>query len=294
MNALEFHNVTKRFGKTIVLEDASASVWSGITGLLGVNGSGKTTLLRIIAGLLDYDRGQFFFNGEKVSLESKFWRAKIGYLPQSPALYDRMTVDEFFDYMLLLSGWRRQEKRRQRIEEVINLLDLVLYRNAPLGHLSGGTKQRVAIGQAIIHDPLVLLLDEPANNLDAEERIRFHNYLVAQSRERIVLYVGHVVSDLPLICSRIMVLAARKIRFEGTPEELINLMHGSVKEALLPKLQDLSSGALGILRISRNGDYYIVRYDSRFGDLPNGCVVTPTLEEAYRAFCNSLKLEGAN
>jgi len=294
MNVLKFFNVSKRFGKTVVLERTSASLSSGITGLLGVNGSGKTTLLRIIAGLVDYDLGEFFFNGERVSLKSKFWRAKIGYLPQSPALYERMTVDEFFDYMLLLSNWRHQGKRKERIEEVVRLLDLISYRDVPLGHLSGGTKQRVAIGQAIIHDPPVLLLDEPTNNLDAEERIHFHNYLVAESRERVVLYVGHVVNDLSLICSKILVLAGRRIRFEGTPEELISLMQGNVKEASLTELRDFSSGSLGILRISRNADSYIVRYDPRFVDLPNGSVVTPTLEEAYRVFYNSLKLEGAN
>ncbi|MBU1299116.1 MAG: ATP-binding cassette domain-containing protein [Bacteroidetes bacterium] len=293
MNLLEFHTISKCFGERIVLKDASASVSSGITGLLGANGSGKTTLLRVIAGLLDQDSGEVFFNREKISQKSKFWRSRIGYLPQSPALYERMTVTEYLDYMLLLSGWKQHRKRQDRIEELIHSLNLVPYKDAALGHLSGGTKQRAAIGQAFIHNPSVLLLDEPTNNLDAEERIRFHNQLVAQSQQRIVLYVGHVVNDLALVCSKILVLAEAQIRFEGEPQELVRLMKGVVKEAAFQSSDSLDVARLGlsILRVGRNAEHLTIRYDARFEDSPDGTEVVPTLEEAYQAFCNSVRLE---
>lgn len=293
MNLLELHTISKCFGERIVLKDASASVSSGITGIVGANGSGKTTLLRVIAGLLDQDSGEVFFNGEKISQKSKFWRSRIGYLPQSPALYERMTVTEYLDYMLLLSGWKQRRKRQDRIEELIDSLNLVPYKDTSLGHLSGGTKQRAAIGQAFVHNPIVLLLDEPTNNLDAEERIRFHNQLVAQSQERIVLYVGHVVNDLALVCSKILVLAEARIRFEGEPQELVRLMQGVVKEAVFPSSASLDIARLGlsILRVGRNAEHLTIRYDARFGDSPDGTEVVPTLEEAYQAFCNSVRLE---
>lgn len=293
MNLLELHTISKCFGERIVLKDASATVSSGITGLLGANGSGKTTILRIIAGLLDQDSGELFFNKEKISQKSKFWRSQIGYLPQSPALYERMTVTEYLDYMLLLSGWKQHGMRQVRIEELIHSLNLVPYKDVPLGHLSGGTRQRAAIGQAFIHNPCVLLLDEPTNNLDAEERIRFHNQLIAQSQHRVVLYVGHVVNDLALVCSKILVLAETQIQFEGEPQELVRLMQGVVKEAAFPISDSLDVARLGlrILRVGRNAEHLTIRYDARFGDSPDGAEVIPTLEEAYQALCNSVRLE---
>lgn len=293
MNLVELHSISKSFGERIVLKDASASLSSGITGLLGANGSGKTTLLRIIAGLLDQDTGNVLFNGETISRHSKFWRSRIGYLPQSPALYERMTVTEYLDYMLLLSGWKQRRKRQGRIEGLIESFNLVPYKDTPLGHLSGGTKQRAAIAQAFVHNPTVLLLDEPTNNLDAEERIRFHNQLVTQSQQRIILYVGHVVNDLALVCSKILVLAEAGIRFEGEPQELVRLMQGIVREATFPSSDwfDVAKLGLTILRVGRNAEHMTVRYDARFGDVPEGVEIVPTLEEAYQAFSNSVKLE---
>jgi ABC-type multidrug transport system ATPase subunit len=293
MSGLEFFGISKRFGANEVLKEIAASIPCGIIGVLGANGSGKTTLLRILAGLLEPESGEILFDGQSVAPRSQPWRSKIGYLPQAPSLYDRMTTEDFLDYMLLLSHWKQKEKRWERIEEVLLSLNLSLYKNIPLGHLSGGTKQRAAIAQALIHNPLVLLLDEPTNNLDAEERIRFHNQLFSLSQDRFVVYVGHAVNDLTLLCSKVLVLADARIQFAGTPTELIRLAEGIVKEVSLPMSEsaDVSRLGVSILRIGRNADHCVVRYDARLGDLPHGMEVTPTLEEAYQAFCNSVKLK---
>jgi len=289
MNQFIFAKIKKSFGDKIVLNNISASVQNGVIGILGVNGSGKTTLLRILSGLLSADSGEFSYNGEKIKLNSRFWRSIIGYLPQAPNLYERMRVSEFLDYMLLLSGWNNKNKRIERIEYVLNLLNLDSYKNIPIGHLSGGTKQRAAIGQAIVHNPDVLFLDEPTNNLDAEERNRFHNHLSLDFNEKIIFYIGHVIDELTLMCSKIIVLAEGKIKFHDSPEKLIKSMDGRIK-VLQIKENNLKSlqKKLKILRINRNEEHLTVFYDSSFHDVSEGKYITPTLENAYLAFLNSL------
>lgn len=290
MKKFIFNSITKKYNNKIVLYNISSVIKEGITGILGANGSGKTTLIRILAGLLPADSSEYFFNDKKIKLNSQFWRERIGYLPQSPSLYERMTVMEYLDYMLLLSGWTKKVKRIDRIENVIQQLNLEYYKNYPIGHLSGGTKQRAAIGQAIIHDPEVLFLDEPTNNLDAEERNRFQNQLIADFNDKIILYIGHVINELAVICSKIIVLANGKIQFYDTPEKLIQLMEGKVKDLRLTakEFDKKFKNRLKILRINQNEGHQIIRYDPSFYDVPEGECVKPTLEDAYQVFLNSL------
>ena len=289
MNKFTFSDINKKFDNKIVLDNISGSVENGVIGILGTNGVGKTTLIRIFSGLLPVEAGEFLYNGEKIKLSSKFWRSIIGYLPQAPSLYERMRVNEFLDYMLLLSGWNNKNKRIERIEYVLNLLNLDSYKNIPIGHLSGGTKQRVAIGQAIIHNPDVLFLDEPTNNLDAEERIRFHNHLSLNFNGKIVFYIGHVIDELMPICSKILILAEGKIKFYDSPEKLIQSMDGRIKFLQIEKNNARSlHKKLKILRINRNEENLIVFYDSSFHDISEGKYIKPTLENAYLAFLNLL------
>ncbi|MBI5473342.1 MAG: ABC transporter ATP-binding protein [Ignavibacteriae bacterium] len=289
MNELRFDSLTKRFDERVVLENVSGRIQTGIIGVLGTNGAGKTTLIRILAGLLPPQRGEFLFNGEKLNLESQFWRENIGYLPQSPGLYERMTVGEYLDYMLLLSGWKRRSARGERIEEVTANLNLQSYKNTPIGHLSGGTKQRAAIAQAVIHKPTVLFLDEPTNNLDSEERHRFHDYLLKRADEGIVLFIGHIVNELAGLCSTLMIVGDEKIQFQGTPAELIASAQQCVKEVRMQRQEftDELKQKLRILNIAQDGKELLVRFDGRFSDIHGSNHVEPTLEEAYRVFGNS-------
>ena len=292
MSTLHFETVSKRFGEKIVLENVSAEVSTGITGLLGANGAGKTTLLRVLAGLLPAEHGHFRFDGNPLDLGSRFWRAMIGYLPQSPGLYERMTVSEYLDYMLLLSGWHKREARADRIAEVAAHLNLLMYKDTPIGYLSGGTRQRAAIAQTLVHNPTVMFLDEPTNNLDSEERYRFHNHLLSIADKSIVFFIGHIVNELAGICSKLMIVGGKKIRFHGAAAELIASAQDHVKLVKVSKSEfdGVLKHRLAVLSAAQGGDGMCVRFDARFFNPGSSVAVWPTLEEAYRIFLNSAEL----
>ena len=284
LNNLSFNNVTKHYGKHSVLDGVSGAVSCGITGVLGPNGSGKTTLLRILAGLLPCESGEFFLDNERIDRDARSWCRRIGYLPQSPGLYERMSVYDYLDYMLLLSGWKERGSRRMRIEEVSMALNLHNHSDVPIGNLSGGTKQRAAIAQALVHKPDVIFLDEPTNNLDSEERQRFHDYLFAVSATKITFFIGHIVNELPSLCEKILILDGGRIIFHDSPGKLVTLAHGVIRQITAPRAEFERSlqSKLRVLSVEHNGDAVTARFDSRLKDLEGSIPVTPTLEEAYK------------
>jgi ABC-2 type transport system ATP-binding protein len=287
---LVFRNLTKRLGKNLVLDDLSCELQGGITGILGTNGAGKTTLIRILAGLLPPDNGEVLLDNKVIDLQSRPWRDCIGYVPQSPGLYERMTVDEFLDYMLLLSGWKEREDRSKRVKETTTAFNLLAYRDIPLGHLSGGTKQRVAIAQAFVHSPSVLLLDEPTNSLDSEERNRFHNYLIGLSTHKTVLIIGHIINELYSVCSSLVILNKSRIPYHGSPDELISREKSNLREFTVTRdeYNKLLNAGVPVVGVRQHqGNELIVRCDARAEGIPGGDRVVPTLEEAYKLFLNT-------
>jgi ABC-2 type transport system ATP-binding protein len=289
MIELSFKSISKTYGNLEVLKNSSGKIANGITGILGVNGAGKTTFIKILAGLIEYNSGEFFLNGNALDLESQDWRNQIGYIPQSPGLYSRMSVYEYLDYMLLLSNWINRIKRENRINNILKEFNLTDYSTKPIGHLSGGTKQRVAIAQAFIHNPKIIILDEPANNLDAEERLRFHNYLLKLSDDKIILYIGHILNELASICSNILIIGKRTIQSFDGPENIIFQTKEFIKEAKIDK-NDYKNSLIddkSVLSISQINNEIFLRYDSRRVDYPDSIEVIPTLEEAFKLFNNS-------
>ncbi|TFG95470.1 MAG: ATP-binding cassette domain-containing protein, partial [Calditrichales bacterium] len=258
----------------------------GITGILGTNGCGKTTLLRIIAGLLPADNGGMVYKSKPVDTESAAWREKIGYLPQTPGLYPQMTVGGYLDYMLLLSAWKIKSERKNRIMYVARQFNLGEFLEKPIGKMSTGIRQQVAIAQALIHDPEIVLLDEPGNNLDMESRSRLHHLLLTEYAEKIILYIGHLVEEFGSLATQILILKDANIRFSGCPGALPGLMNGKIREVKIAcrAFSKIGLKADQVLRIEKTGHDFLVRFDSSRFDYPGSHPVIPSIGEAYQSY----------
>ena len=182
---IKIKNLNQYYGRKQALRDINLTIETGMFGLLGRNGAGKTTLMKVIATLLPRSEGMVSVCGRNTQKASEV-RKIVGYLPQEFSMYPNMTVYETMDYLGVLSGLDRA-KRRQRIPKLLEKVNLEGDQRKKVKALSGGMKRRLGIAQAILHDPKVLIVDEPTAGLDPEERVRFRNLLCEIAEERIVI-----------------------------------------------------------------------------------------------------------
>lgn len=267
------------------LDGISLHIAPGAFGLLGPNGAGKTTLMRILATLIAPTSGAAAVYGYNVTTQPQQVRALLGYLPQEYGLYPHLTAWEFLDYMAILSGLGRE--RRERIAQVLDEVGLSEFAHRRINSYSGGMKQRVAIAQALLHNPQALIIDEPTAGLDPAERIRFRNLLATFSRDRLVLLSTHIVADITATCTHLAVLERGQIRFHGTPAELTAQAQGRVWQATVP-MRELPAFQQAYILTStianQDGNRATVRFltqqDARA--IPSDAEqLDPTLEDAY-------------
>ncbi len=224
---IEIQQLSKVYGRgpraVTALDGIDLEVGAGVFGLLGPNGAGKTTLMRILAGIVNPSRGKAVVDGYDVSTESGKHAIKtvLGYLPQELGLYPELSAWQFVDYMAILKGMNDRDKRRQRVDQVIEMVGLKDVRDRKIKGFSGGMKRRVGIAQALVNDPRILIVDEPTAGLDPEERIRLRNLLVDLAAERIVILSTHIVEDIGQTCRELAVLAHGKVLFRGSPAQLM-------------------------------------------------------------------------
>lgn len=223
---IEIQHLDKFYGKKKALSDVSLTIEQGMFGLLGRNGAGKTTLMKVLAALLEKQNGKVKICGIPVEHASEI-RKITGYLPQEFSMYPNMSVYEAMDYLGVLSGLSKAE-RRKRIPALLEKVNLQDNHRTKVKALSGGMRRRLGIAQAILHNPKVLIVDEPTAGLDPEERVRFRNLLCEIAEERIVILSTHIVGDIEATCEDIAVLDDGKILFKGKMEELLRLVEGKV------------------------------------------------------------------
>lgn len=221
--------LNKSYGRKQALKNVDLRIQKGMFGLLGRNGAGKTTLMKVLATLLEKNSGSVKVCGIPVSHAAEI-RKITGYLPQEFSMYPNMKVREAMDYLGVLSGLSKQQ-RRERIPVLLERVNLADNAGTKVKALSGGMKRRLGIAQAILHDPKVLIVDEPTAGLDPEERVRFRNLLCEIADERIVILSTHIVGDVEATCEEIAVMDSGKILFRGTVEELLSLVEGKVYKA---------------------------------------------------------------
>jgi ABC-2 type transport system ATP-binding protein len=205
---IEIESIGKHYGRRVALENFSLHVESGeLFGLVGPNGAGKSTLIKILATLQPPDSGRARVNGKDVTAEPSSVRAVIGYLPDVPGLYQDMRVEEFLEFFAD-AFHLREPRRRQAVDRALARSGLERRRNDFVEQLSFGMKQRLVLAKTLLHDPPVLLLDEPATGLDPLARIELRELLKELNREGLTIFLSsHILSDLEDICTRVALIA---------------------------------------------------------------------------------------
>lgn len=229
---ISIQNVRKVFGKHEVLDDVSLDIRKGeIFGLLGPSGAGKTTLVKMITNLEKQTSGTITFDG--VSLPSSTIISRIGYMSQSDSLYTDLTAEENLDFFASLFGLKG-EKKKERIHAVSTLVDLEAFLKTPVHQYSGGMRRRLSLAASFLHEPELLLLDEPTVGIDPVLRKKiWDQFVVLKSTGHTILVTTHVMDEAEK-CDRVGLLRGGKVIAQGTPDEIMNLSHArNLEEAFL-------------------------------------------------------------
>ncbi len=217
---IEANHLVKWYGPTRAVDDLSLSIPSGqIVGFLGPNGAGKSTTLRILTGYVPPTSGTASIAGHNVLTDSEAARANIGYLPESTPLYPEMRVDEYLHYRGRLYGMTRSE-RNNRIKVVCDRCGLSKIRHRVVGQLSKGNKQRVGLAQALLHEPKVLILDEPTIGLDPNQIGEVRKLISELRGKHTIMLSTHILPEVEKTADRVMIIAGGRIVAEGSPDEL--------------------------------------------------------------------------
>lgn len=217
---IHVNDASKSFGHTHAVRNVSFGLdRRGVTGLLGPNGAGKTTTIRLITGYLRPDAGSISIGGIDVNRDPVPARRKLGYLPESAPLYPELNARQYLDYRARLFGFTKSQRRLASLSAIdrCRLADMA---HKPIGTLSKGYRQRVGLAAALLHDPPVLILDEPTNGLDPSQ-IRTARALIRElAEDRTVLLCTHIIPEVERTCDRALVIAAGRLVADGTPEHL--------------------------------------------------------------------------
>jgi ABC-2 type transport system ATP-binding protein len=217
-NAIMIDNLSFSYGKLKVINDMSLEIPAGTSfGLLGPNGSGKTTLIKLLVGLLKPGHGNIRCMGQHPSTSNARQR---GYMPQLPSLYSELSVTHNIDFFARIYGLKNKKEREERVDEVIKLVDLWDKRKTQVMHLSGGMKQRVSLGCAIVHSPPLIFLDEPTVGLDPDVRVNFWDYFRGLTDSGSTIIVSSHTMDDAAHCQKLIFLRQGRIIALGTPDEL--------------------------------------------------------------------------
>ncbi len=219
--SIEVKNLLKKYGEQKAVNDISFTVNKGeIVGFLGPNGAGKSTTMKMITGYLQPDAGEINVTGidvRKYPLEAK---KKIGYLPESNALYYDMYIRE---YLSFIGDIHEVKTKKQKVEDVIQLTGLIPENKKKIGQLSKGFKQRVGLAAALLHDPEVLILDEPTSGLDPNQIVEIRQVIKDQGKDKLVLFSSHILQEVEAICDRVIIINKGKIVADDKLSNLQNI-----------------------------------------------------------------------
>ena len=281
-SSLSIDAVSKRYRSDVWgLRRVNLSTKSGVLGLLGPNGAGKSTLMRILATVTKPTEGTVLWNDIDIVRCPESVRETVGYLPQNFGVYPNLNATEFLTYLAAARGIVGHIAR-ERIDRLLEIVNLAHVRKRHLGSFSGGMKQRVGIAQALLNDPRLVIVDEPTAGLDPEERVRFRNLLSELSGDRIVILSSHIVSDVEATATAVAIINSGQLVVHASPENLLKRVAGMAWEVVVPSSQ--------ISELRRNhlvggtvttSDGVRARIVTATSPHPTARAVPPTLEDAY-------------
>jgi len=276
---LTLEGVTKIYGTVQALKGISYTFVPGIYGILGANGAGKSTMINLLTDNVSREHGTICYEGTDILKMGKNFRKLVGYMPQQQGFYDDFSAKAFLKYMADLKRIRGKEAKRQ-INELLEIVNLTKFAYSKIGGFSGGMKQRVLLAQALLGDTKIIILDEPTAGLDPKERIAIRNYIAELSKDKIILFATHVVSDIECIADQVLLIKQGEIVATGTPGKLIESMNGKVAEipCTLDQITDLQ-GKYKVGNVKQRSNGLVLR------------IVGDNLPEEFEKVNNNIDLE---
>ena len=284
---LEIQGLTKQFGQFTAVDDISFSVDRGeVLGFLGPNGSGKSTTMKMVTGFLPPTSGTAVVCGNDVTRDPIAVKRSIGYLPEGAPLYDDMTPSGLLTFVANVRGLSGAE-RRNGIDNAVDKLQLDEVFNQQIGTLSKGFKRRVGLAQAILHDPDVLILDEPTDGLDPNQKHHVRELIAEMAKDKVIVISTHVLEEVDAVCSRAIIIARGKQIADGTPEDLerrssyfnavsvrLHSHHVDGLKSALEGIDDIDRFEVGdqvgeivhVIVVSKNGNAIVETVNARMRD----------------------------
>ena len=229
--------LVKTYGSKRAVDGVSFSVRRGeILGFLGPNGAGKSTTMKMITGFVRPDSGTALVDGIDVMKDPVAVKRKLGYLPENAPAYPEMTVEEFLGFIAEVRGFRDAATRRAHVDRAVTLTHLVTVRRQTIDTLSKGYKQRVGFAQALLHDPPVLILDEPTDGLDPNQKNEVRHLIKNMAVEKAVVLSTHILEEVEAICSRVIIISRGKLVADESPAKLLARQPGARMDQIFRSL----------------------------------------------------------
>ncbi len=260
---IKIENLTKMYGPTVAVKDVSFEVKKGeILGFLGPNGAGKTTTMRVITGYFPPTLGNAYIADHSVLEEPLEVKKRIGYVPETPALYNDMLVKEYIKYIGALKGVPKSELK-ERVEQIVNTCAIQSVYTKSIGSLSKGFKQRVALGQALVNDPPVLILDEPTSGLDPKQIHEIRSLIKSMEGDRTIILSTHILPEVSMTCSKVVIINEGVIVAADTTDNIGRSLAESHQVELTvggaaARVKDTVSKIAGIKKVSVSGKRIVI------------------------------------
>lgn len=277
---ITINGLSKFYKKVEALSEVNLVIAPGIHGLLGPNGAGKTTLMRILATILDADKGEISWANLYNWQQPKAIKGKIGYLPQQFGMYKYLRVEEALRNVALLKNVPKDQEKKQ-VEMAMERANLIEYAKRKVGQLSGGMLRRLGVAQAILGEPSLLIMDEPSVGLDPAERINFRKLIRDYNiRDRIIIISSHIVNDIESLCDKVSIMNRGKVLVTGSTPEIQAKAGCNVKEQTMPEsaYRELEKSHT-VINFTPLEDGYRVRYLTN--EKKNEDAVNANLEDSY-------------